>query len=92
MPHLIYGRGLIGGLFLFVGPIIARYFLVPTIVSESGLKEISEYPVLVTINQLQTAHIERERRVRTMKNLLASAFSVAILIAVAALFLWKSYL
>jgi succinoglycan biosynthesis transport protein ExoP len=92
VPLMVYGLGLIGGFMLFVGPIVANYFLVPTIVSESGLKELSEYPVLITINQLQTPYIERLKRSRKLKNVLASMLAMTVLAVVTALYFWKIYL
>ena len=86
--HLVGGRGFA----LFVGPVVAKYILVPTIVSEAGLKALSEYPVLITINQLQTPSINRLKRSRRIKNLLASMLSMALLAVVLALYVWKIYL
>jgi len=92
VPLMIYALGLVGGLAMFVGPVVARYFLVPTIVSEARLKELSEYPVLITLNQLQTPYIERMKRAGRIKNLLASMLSMALLAVVVALYVWKIYL
>jgi polysaccharide chain length determinant protein (PEP-CTERM system associated) len=83
VPWLIYGFGLVGGITLFVGPIVIRYFLVPTISSEAGLKEISDFPVLISINQLPTASVEQERKKRRFRNLAASVLSIATLVAIA---------
>jgi polysaccharide chain length determinant protein (PEP-CTERM system associated) len=88
VPLLIYGLGLIGGITIFVGPIVSKYFLVPTISSESGLKEVSDFPVLISINQLPTPSVEREQRRRRIKNLTASALSIAAFVIMAVMYYW----
>jgi polysaccharide chain length determinant protein (PEP-CTERM system associated) len=92
VPAIVYGMGLIGGLVLFVGPIVLKYFFVPTINSEAGLKAVSEFPIFITLNQLQTPAIIRTHRRLVFKNILASTLSVLVLAAVAVVYYWKIYL
>jgi polysaccharide chain length determinant protein (PEP-CTERM system associated) len=92
VPAMIYGMGIIGGLCLFVGPIVLKFLLAPTINSESGLKAISEFPIFITLNQLQTTEIVRKHKRRIMKNVFATALSILVLAAVIVAFYWKTYL
>lgn len=92
VPMVVYGMGLIGGLCLFVGPIVLMYFFIPTINSEAGLKAVSEFPIFITLNQLQTTEILRRRRKQIYKNILASTLSLLVLAAVAVVYYWKNYL
>ncbi len=92
VPMIIYGMGLIGGLGLFVGPMVLKYFFVPTINSEAGLRAVSEFPIFITLNQLQTTEIILNRRKQVLRNILASTLSVLVLAAVAVVYYWKTYL
>jgi polysaccharide chain length determinant protein (PEP-CTERM system associated) len=92
VPMIIYGMGLIGGLGLFVGPIVLKYFFLPTINSEAGLKALSEFPIFISLNQLQTTEIIRKRRRLIFRNILASTLSILVLAAVAVVYYWKTHL
>jgi uncharacterized protein involved in exopolysaccharide biosynthesis len=92
VPMIVYGMGLIGGMCLFVGPIVLKYFFIPTINSEAGLKAVSEFPIFITLNQLQTTQIIRDRRKLIFRNILASTLSILVLATVAVVYYWKTYL
>lgn len=81
-PMLVYGGSLIGGLLLFVGPLVLFSVMQPKIRSESGLRDLSESPVLVSIGRIPTPFVARQLRRRRIGNVLASAFSVVALVAV----------
>ena len=53
-PPLFYGAGLIAGLVLFVIPAVLPRVLHPVIRSETGLRALTEVPVLVTIPRFDT--------------------------------------
>ncbi|HEX4824862.1 MAG TPA: hypothetical protein VFV19_11155 [Candidatus Polarisedimenticolaceae bacterium] len=80
VPMMIYAAGAIGGLVLFVGPLLVLALLEPLISSETGLREAAEVPVLVAIPRLMTDDLARSLRAGLTRNIAASAVSVVILI------------
>jgi polysaccharide chain length determinant protein (PEP-CTERM system associated) len=89
VPLVVYGMGLMVGLVIFVGPSISKHFLIPTVMSESGLEELSDLPILTTIGRLETPAIEREQRRRKLGNIVASVLFVSAFAAVAILYFWN---
>ncbi len=86
-PVLLIGAGLLLGLLLFGGPVLARAALAPPVVSREGLRLISPVPVLATIGELHTARARRARLRRSVWSWSAVAVSVAVLALTAARFL-----
>jgi hypothetical protein len=74
------------GLALFVGPIPLRRVLSPVIGSESGLRALSEVPVLVSIPRIITERGAALARRRLVRNVSLSLLSSATLTAVIAFF------
>jgi len=75
------GIGIVAGLVLFVGPILARPLLRPVIASEAGLRALGDVPVLVSIPMIPTpASLRRERLVR-IRNWGLAAASVLVVVA-----------
>jgi uncharacterized protein involved in exopolysaccharide biosynthesis len=81
-PAQLHGMGLIAGLLLFVGPVLLRQILRPTVGSEARLRELSEVPILVSIPSLDTPETLRRARFVKVKNFGFSMLSVAVLAAV----------
>ena len=77
--------GIAGGLLLFVGPVVAKVFLKPTVLSEARLSLLADVPVLVTIPVIPTPGVARLRRQTILRNLLLSALAVAMAAGVAAM-------
>jgi polysaccharide chain length determinant protein (PEP-CTERM system associated) len=80
VPLMVYIFGVAAGLAIFVGPGVLRTLLAPTILSESGLRELADLPCLVSIPRLDTAAVLRQRRRRKVLNVAASVLSVVVLI------------
>lgn len=83
-PIFMLAVGVIGGIALFVGPIVARAFLRPAISSESSLRSSApEVPVLVSIPTFDTAESSSTGRRRLIRNFGLSAIACAgLLVAV----------
>ncbi len=84
-PPLVLGIGVVAGLALFVGPALFRRLLRPLVSSESGLRQLAEVPVLVTIPSIPSPTRARTARRRFMKNLGLSMASMAALATVVVL-------
>ena len=78
-PLPILLGGLLGGLALFVGPVVLRTVLRPTIGSESSLRTITELPVLVAIPTLNTPEKIRRAFLGRTRNIGLAVVSIAIL-------------
>jgi succinoglycan biosynthesis transport protein ExoP len=90
VPLLILAAGVLGGLALFVGPVVLRSILLPVVASEAGLRQVADVPLLVAIPRLETRGAIRAVRVRHLLNIVASAMSLAAL-AVVVSFLGKGW-
>jgi uncharacterized protein involved in exopolysaccharide biosynthesis len=82
---MILVAGVVGGLLLFTGPVLARALLKPTILSEDGLSMLADVPVLVAIPTIPTPAMASLRRKTNLWNLGLSALAIAIAAAVAAM-------
>jgi uncharacterized protein involved in exopolysaccharide biosynthesis len=82
VPTMVYGIGVMGCLALFVGPIVLRWLLIPTVASEAGLRSLTEVPVLTTVNEMATPEVRRIRRNRVLLNVFASALAMSVLVIV----------
>jgi uncharacterized protein involved in exopolysaccharide biosynthesis len=78
-PMMLVAMGIGAGVFLFVGPVIAKKLLAPTVDSEAGLSSVSEVPILVSIPRVQTDNLARVAWRRKVANVSLAAASVAIL-------------
>lgn len=78
-PMMLIAMGIGAGVFLFVGPVIAKKLLAPTVDSEAGLSSVSEVPILVSIPRVQTDNLARVAWKRKVANVSLAAASVAIL-------------
>jgi uncharacterized protein involved in exopolysaccharide biosynthesis len=85
-PIQVFVMGLAVGVVLFVAPLPVRRLLSPLVASESGLRAVSEVPVLVSIPRVPTAENRGLRRRRLIKNVGLSLLSTAALAAVTAYF------
>lgn len=83
VPLMIYGMGVAIGLTVFVGPVLLRAILIPTLHSSAGVKELGGVPVLVSIPRLDTPEMVHSLRFRRIRNLLAAGGSATVLVAVA---------
>jgi polysaccharide biosynthesis transport protein len=81
VPVFVYAIGLVAGLALFVGAVVARALLSPLVTSEAGLRLLADVPVLVGLPRLPTRETARARRMRVLGNVGASVVSAAVLIA-----------
>jgi len=79
-PLQVYVLCLVMSCGLFLGPVLARSFLRPVIVSEAGFGELSEVPVLSSIPTIQTDQVRKTRRGLTLKNVAFAALSCVILV------------
>ncbi|MDX1388076.1 MAG: hypothetical protein R3344_02745 [Acidobacteriota bacterium] len=85
-PMALLAVGVSAGLLFFVGPIIAKRLLAPTVASEAGLAAISDVPILVSIPRVQTDELARlEWRKKTTNVGLAAASIVVLATALATL-------
>jgi polysaccharide chain length determinant protein (PEP-CTERM system associated) len=78
-PVMLIAMGIGAGLFLFVGPVIAKKLLAPTVDSQAGLAAVSEVPILVSIPRVETDDLARAARRRRVANVGLAAASVAVL-------------
>lgn len=78
----VYLAFLIAGVVLFVGPMLARQALNPPIASETGLRSLTEIPVLVSIPQIMTPANRGSFRRNLIKNLAFSVLAGAVLLSV----------
>jgi polysaccharide chain length determinant protein (PEP-CTERM system associated) len=78
-PMMLIAMGVGVGLILFVGPVVAKKLLAPTVDSEAGLTAVSEVPILVSIPRVQTDDLARAAWRRKVANVGLAAASVAIL-------------
>jgi uncharacterized protein involved in exopolysaccharide biosynthesis len=81
-PIPVAGLAVIAGCMLFVGPVLARRGLNPLVSSESGLRALSDVPVLVSLPRVITAENRREKSRRFAKNVGLSLVSAAVLVMV----------
>jgi uncharacterized protein involved in exopolysaccharide biosynthesis len=79
--------GVAGGLLLFVGPLLARVLLRPTIMTERTLRAMSDLPVLATIPVIPTPKFAKERQASMRRNFGLSFLSSLVLCCVFAL--WR---
>ena len=82
---LFLGGGVLCGMLLFAGPLVAIRLIRPVISSEAGLRELGDVPVLVTIPVIPTTSSDRRARVLRLRNWGLVAASVVAVIAVQAL-------
>lgn len=80
-PMPFFTLGVVGGLILFVGPLLARRVLNPVISSEAGLRALVDLPVLVTFPRVNTPATRGHRTRRTLKNALLSSLCLAVAVA-----------
>jgi len=86
IPSMIFGVGALAGLFVFVGPLLAKALLDPVICSEAGLIDAADVPVLITIPRVVTREIEASIRGRLAFNVSMSLASVVALAVTAVLY------
>ncbi len=79
-PELVYIFGLMVGLGLFLGPMLVQQLRNPVISSESGLRSLSECPVLVTVPSIVTQKNQGAARRRLLTNLGFSVASSVVLV------------
>ncbi len=72
--------GILAGCLLFVGPLFAWRFLNPLISSESGLRALSDVPVLVALPRIETASTRGYLYRRRAKNVLLSTLCTAVVV------------
>lgn len=80
IPAMIYAVGVLAGLLVFVGPLLAKALLDPMISSRAGLLQALEVPVLVSIPRVATDEVLQAARGRRLRNVLVSLASIAVLI------------
>ena len=78
-PLMILGAWAIGGLMLFVSPVVLHRLLSPLVWSANGLQVMCDTPVLVSIPSIDTPEVRRKSRRNVLKNFTLSAASVAVL-------------
>lgn len=83
VPMFVYGAGLVAGLVLFVGPLIAGRAINPRVGSQSGLRALSDAAVLIAIPRILTPHTLRRDRRKRIENWALSLLSVAALASAA---------
>lgn len=81
-PHVIYLVFVLGGVVLFVGPMLARHLLNPPITSEVGLRALTALPVLVSIPRIMTPTNRGLSRRNLVKNIAFSLAAGVILLSV----------
>ncbi len=74
-----YALGVALGGLVFVGPLFARNLLNPTLLSEEGMRSLSEFPVLVSIPNVHASSGVVVRRI--LKNVAFSVIACAVLVA-----------
>ncbi len=79
LPPVIYGLGLLCGLLVFVGPLVASTALRPVVCSQAGLEALWEVPVLAAIPRIATRDTLRAERIRSAQNWGLSLLSAAVL-------------
>ena len=84
MPQRFYALGVIAGLIVFVGPILAWRFLNPPVSSEAGLRNLADVPVLVSVPRIQTQRFRRHALKQFARNLGLALVGVGVLVAVVA--------
>lgn len=84
IPQRFYALGVIGGLLLFVGPVVGWRFLNPPVSSEAGLRNIADVPVLVSIPRIPTQRFRRHAMKQFAKNLGLALVGVGVLAVVIA--------
>jgi polysaccharide chain length determinant protein (PEP-CTERM system associated) len=82
VPLVVYALGLVGGLVLFVGPVLVLALLHPVVHSEQGLESLSDVPVLASIPRIDTPGVRTAARRALSLNIGLSALSAAVLAAV----------
>jgi uncharacterized protein involved in exopolysaccharide biosynthesis len=75
------GVGVVAGLLLIVGPLIARRLLRPVIASEAGLRALADVPVLVSIPVIPTPAAVRQVRIARLGNWGLAALAVIAVVA-----------
>lgn len=70
--------GILGGCLLFVGPLFAWRFLNPVISSETGLRALTDVPVLVALPRIETQTTRGYQFRRRVKNVLLSTLCTAV--------------
>jgi polysaccharide chain length determinant protein (PEP-CTERM system associated) len=83
-PLPILGLSALIGLVIFVGPILAKWFLVPVVGSEAALRSLSDVPVLVSVPLIDTPAVARQVRRRWLLNIGLSLLSMTLLAGVTA--------
>jgi uncharacterized protein involved in exopolysaccharide biosynthesis len=80
VPLMVFGMGLVGGIVVFLGPLVIATILRPLINSEAGLRALSaEVPLLVSIPRLPAPETILGDRRRRLTNIGLSVISVAVL-------------
>ena len=75
------GGGLVLGLLLFVGTVVAREWLHPVVRSSAGLEQLDDLPILTAIPRVETPVTVRRRRLGHARNFGLSLASLALLAA-----------
>ena len=83
-PVMFLGAGIVGGLLLFVGPLLARVLLNPVITSEVGLRTATDAELLVAIPLFPTPATKRLQQRTRRLNLWLSAGAASVLCGVVA--------
>ena len=86
-PMKFYAVGMALGCLIFVGPLLARTLLSPVILSEEGFRALSDFPVLVSIPNLQGGRSIAVRRI--FKNLGFAVLSGVVLVATKLFFIFN---
>jgi hypothetical protein len=82
-PLYVGGLGVIFGVLLFFGPVLATALLRPVVVSEAGFATLSEIPLLASLPTIPTPQSQRASRKWIFKNVVLAMMScTALLFAV----------
>jgi capsular polysaccharide biosynthesis protein len=82
IPQRFYALGVLAGLLVFVGPVIALRVLNPPVSSEAGLRVVTDVPVLVSIPRIEAVGFRGSALRSFAKNAALAAVSAAVLVAV----------
>ncbi len=82
VPERFYALGVMGGLLLFVGPLLALRFFSPPVSSEAALKALTDVPVLVSIPRIETPALRGHVYKRLALNFGLATVSASALVAV----------
>lgn len=88
IPLFVFGGNIAWALLVFVGPVLIRRVLKPTIGSQKSVKALSDVPLLVAIPPLETAAVVSARHRLRMSNIVCSGLAL-LLVAGVSFFLFQ---